>query len=316
MRKGKTASAASLGAFIGAGGLVALLACGSSTPATSPGAAGAIVIPPQPPPRASDAAASGASPSEGAERDAGVDPRQIGTANLAGSDGPVTPIVAHVAGDGDPTGGTFTLADATAGLPPTGALVATIKTSKGDLRCRLYDDKAPVTVANFVGLARGLRPFRASKTGPWEKRPAYDGTIFHRVIKGFMIQGGDPLGSGKGEPGYTIKDEIWPGAKHDRAGLLCMANRGPDTNGIQFFITDAAAPHLDGKYTIFGDCAPVAVVHAIAATPVGPSDRPLTDVTIRTVAIARALPRAPGPLAPPLGSRRPPTKPPVILHGP
>src|SRR4051812_40483090 len=109
----------------------------------------------------------------------------------------------------------FTMEQATAGLEGSGGLVATIKTSKGELTCRLLSDKAPVTVANFVGLARGIRPWK-SPEGAWVSRPAYDGTIFHRIIKGFMIQGGDPTGTGKGEPGYTIKDEIWTGAKHDR----------------------------------------------------------------------------------------------------
>jgi peptidyl-prolyl cis-trans isomerase A (cyclophilin A) len=101
-----------------------------------------------------------------------------------------------------------------------------------------------------------------------------------------MIQGGDPKGNGTGEPGYVFQDEIWDGAKHDRAGLLCMANRGPNTNGAQFFITDASAPHLDRGYTIFGECAPVSVVHAIANVPVQ-RERPVTDVIISSVEIAR-----------------------------
>jgi peptidyl-prolyl cis-trans isomerase A (cyclophilin A) len=182
----------------------------------------------------------------------------------------------------------FTLADATAGLGGEGPLVATISTSKGDLRCQLFDDKAPVAVANFVGLARGTRPWK-SKDG-WVKKPLYDGTTFHRIIPGFMIQGGDPKGDGSGEPGYVFKDEMWAGGKHDRAGLLCMANRGPNTNGAQFFITDASAPHLDRSYTIFGECSPVSVVHDIANVPTGPRDRPATPVTIDKVAISRGKP--------------------------
>src|SRR5262249_55623697 len=135
-----------------------------------------------------------------------------------------------VAGGGkDPTGGSFTLADATAGLSGTGTLVATIKTSRGQMRCQLFEDKAPITVANFVGLARGRRPFKSGAN--WVTKPAYHGTTFHRVIRGFMIQGGDPEGTGAGDPGYVIADEIWPGATHDHAGQLCMANRGPNTNG-------------------------------------------------------------------------------------
>ena len=187
----------------------------------------------------------------------------------------------------DPMHGSFMLPQAVVGLPATGPLVATIKTSKGDLRCKLFDEKAPIAVANFVGLARGTRPFKDK--GRWVTRAAYDGTTFHRVIKGFMVQGGDPQGTGRGEPGYVFKDELWTGngSKHDRPGLLCMANRGPDTNGMQFFITDASAPHLDRSYTIFGECAPVSVVHAIANTPTEPGDRPVQEITIDKVEISR-----------------------------
>jgi peptidyl-prolyl cis-trans isomerase A (cyclophilin A) len=187
---------------------------------------------------------------------------------------------------GDPHGGSFTLAEATKDLKGTGAIVAKIETSKGTLQCKLFADKAPVTVANFIGLATGRRAWKAPKSDGWVTRPAYDGTTFHRVIKSFMIQGGDPKGNGSGEPGYVFKDEIWQGAKHDRAGLLCTANRGPDTNGAQFFITDAAAPHLDGGYTIFGECAPVSVVHEIASVPVV-GERPADAVTIKSVTISR-----------------------------
>jgi peptidyl-prolyl cis-trans isomerase A (cyclophilin A) len=186
----------------------------------------------------------------------------------------------------DPHGGNFTLAEATKDLKGNGPIVAKIETTKGTLQCRLFDDKAPVSVANFIGLATGKRAWRDPANGTWVNRPAYDGTTFHRIIKGFMIQGGDPKGNGTGEPGYVIKDEIWDGAKHDRAGLLCMANRGPNTNGAQFFITDAKAEHLDGGYTIFGECAPVEVVHDIAGITVA-GERPTTTVTIKSVTISR-----------------------------
>jgi peptidyl-prolyl cis-trans isomerase A (cyclophilin A) len=201
---------------------------------------------------------------------------------------PPTPAAAAAPSDkgGDPLKGNYTLADATKDLKGSGAIVAKLETSKGTLQCKLYDDKAPLTVANFIGLATGKRPWRDPKSGEWVTKPAYDGTTFHRIIKGFMIQGGDPKGNGSGEPGYVIKDEIWSGAKHDRAGLLCMANRGPNTNGAQFFITDDAAPHLDNGYTIFGECAPVEVVHDIANTPVA-GERPAQPVTIKTVTISR-----------------------------
>ncbi len=185
----------------------------------------------------------------------------------------------------DPLKGKWTLAEATKGMAGNGPLTATIKTSSGELKCKLLDDKAPNTVANFVGLATGKRPWKDS-SGKWVSRSAYDGTTFHRIIKGFMIQGGDAKGNGSGEPGYVIADELWPGAKHDRAGLLCMANRGPNTNGAQFFITDAAAPHLDKSYTIFGECSPEATVHAIAGVEVA-GEKPAKKITIESVKISR-----------------------------
>lgn len=181
-------------------------------------------------------------------------------------------------------GGTFTLEQALTGLSGEGKLEATIDTELGSLSCELYSDRAPVTVANFVGLARGLRPYK--QNGTWVKQPGYDGTTFHRVVKGFMIQGGDPLGTGAGEPGYVIPDEIWEGSKHDQRGLLCMANRGPNTNGMQFFITDGAAPHLDGNYTIFGKCRPDAVVEKLASVPTR-GDRSVEPTKIKKVTITR-----------------------------
>jgi peptidyl-prolyl cis-trans isomerase A (cyclophilin A) len=195
--------------------------------------------------------------------------------------GPTRP----AAGSGDPLGGKFTLDDAVNGLTGKGSLVAEIQTSLGKLECKLLDDKAPITVANFVGLARGLRPFK-DPSGEWVKKPAYDGTTFHRVIKGFMVQGGDPAGTGGGEPGYVIPDEVWQGATHDRRGLLCMANRGPNTNGMQFFITDAAAPHLDRSYTIFGECGPDAVIEKLAGVEVR-GDRSVNPTKIEKVTIKR-----------------------------
>jgi peptidyl-prolyl cis-trans isomerase A (cyclophilin A) len=189
----------------------------------------------------------------------------------------------------DPHKGSYTLAEATKELTGKGPIVASIETSIGTLQCKLFDDKAPLTVANFIGLATGKRAWKDPSSDEWVNRPAYDGTTFHRIIKGFMIQGGDPKGNGSGEPGYTIKDEIWEGAKHDRPGLLCMANRGPNTNGAQFFITDAAAAHLTkaGTYTIFGECAPVDTVHQIANVETGPMDRPNKPVTINKITVTR-----------------------------
>lgn len=194
----------------------------------------------------------------------------------------------------DPVHGNFTLDDATKGLPPGGDLTATIDTSHGKLTCHLLPNKAPITVANFVGLARGTRPWKDPRSHQWvTNKPAYDGTTFHRIIKGFMIQGGDAKGDGSGEPGYVIPDEIWVGAHHDHAGSLCMANRGPNTNGAQFFITDAAAAHLDRSYTIFGECEPEAAIHMIAGVPTGAQDRPTSPVTINKITITRGASATP-----------------------
>jgi len=202
-------------------------------------------------------------------------PQQLGPRPVASV--PVSP--------DDPVHGKFDLADATKGLSQGDRITATIDTTHGKITCTLLPDKAPITVANFVGLARGTRPWK-DPTGHWVTRPAYDGTTFHRVIKGFMIQGGDAKGDGSGEPGYVIPDEMW-GQSHDHVGQLCMANRGPNTNGAQFFITEAAKPHLDSSYTIFGECEPEAVIHMIAGVPTGPQDRPTTPVTIRKITITR-----------------------------
>lgn len=189
------------------------------------------------------------------------------------------------ASEDDPLKGKWTLADATKGLTGGKQLAASIETSMGTLECKLFSDKAPLTVANFVGLARGNRPWKTPE-GKWEKKPAYDGTIFHRIIKGFMIQGGDPKRNGQGEPGYVIPDEVWEDANHDRPGQLCMANRGPNTNGAQFFITDEPALNLDGGYTIFGECGPVDKIHELAAVETERGDRPKTQVDIKTIKIS------------------------------
>lgn len=191
----------------------------------------------------------------------------------------------------DPLKGNFTLREATAGLPKKGELRATLETGYGTITCKLFEEKAPNTVANFVGLARGLRPFWDPRRAAWVKRPLYDGTNFHRAVAGFMIQGGDQLGDGSGGVGYEIDDELVPGWSHDRAGLLCMANRGPNTNGGQFFITDAAAPHLTQMktFTIFGECAPLDVIHRIASAPrPSPhSEAPKPAIPIERVEITR-----------------------------
>jgi len=222
-----------------------------------------------------------------AEPSGNVPPQTSSTAETSQvSSSPTAIHVAPQAQLGDPLNGAFTLADATKGLAPAGKLVAEIATDAGKLRCELFDDKAPKTVANFVGLARGLRPFKDLKTSAWVKRPGYDGTVFHRIIKGFMIQGGDPMGTGQGEPGYVFPDEVWPGATHDRRGLLCMANRGPNTNGMQFFILDGPARHLDQSFTIFGSCGPDSVIEKLAGSEVR-GDRAVNPPKITKVSIRR-----------------------------
>jgi len=186
---------------------------------------------------------------------------------------------------GDPMQGKFGMEDALKGLPGKGTkVVAELTTSDGKLECELWPDKAPITVANFVGLARGNRPWK--KGNSWVKQPLYDGTVIHRVVKGFMVQGGDPDGNGTGGPGYAIPDEIWEDAHHDQRGLLCMANRGANTNGSQFFIMDGPAAHLDGNYTIFGKCGPDDVVQKLASTPTQ-GDRAIDPPKISKVVVRR-----------------------------
>jgi len=167
-------------------------------------------------------------------------------------------------------------------------LYATIKTSMGDVVLLLFEEKAPKTVGNFVALATGVKEWTDPKTGQRVKRPLYNGSIFHRVIPDFMIQGGDPLGTGTGGPGYRFEDEFHPDLKHSKAGILSMANAGPNTNGSQFFITLKATPWLDGKHSVFGQVVKgQEVVGAIAKVPRNPTDRPTKDVVIREVVISR-----------------------------
>ena len=161
-------------------------------------------------------------------------------------------------------------------------------TTEGAFTIRLFDQEAPNTVANFVGLAEGTKEFTDPRTNEKKKAPFYDGIIFHRVIDGFMIQGGDPLGKGFGGPGYKFGDEFHPKARHDRAGILSMANAGPKTNGSQFFITLGPTPHLDRKHTVFGAVTSgLDVVQKIGSTPVDRSDRPQTPVVMKKVTIER-----------------------------
>ena len=167
-------------------------------------------------------------------------------------------------------------------------LYATVTTSLGPVRVKLFPDHAPKTVRNFVGLSDGTGEWTDPRTGKKGEGSLYADTVFHRVIPGFMIQGGDPLGTGTGGPGYRFQDEFHPELQFDRPYLLAMANAGPGTNGSQFFITVGPTPHLNRKHTIFGEVADQAsrdVVDAIASTPTGPRDRPKTDVVVSSIEV-------------------------------
>jgi peptidyl-prolyl cis-trans isomerase A (cyclophilin A) len=167
---------------------------------------------------------------------------------------------------------------------------ATLSTTQGDIRVKLFPNHAPKTVANFVELAEGGREWTDPRSGARTTDPLYNGTVFHRVISGFMIQGGDPLGTGTGGPGYRFNDEIHPELAFTRPYLLAMANAGPGTNGSQFFITVAPTQWLTGKHTIFGEVADAdsrAVVDQIAAAATARQDRPVDDIVIEKVAIER-----------------------------
>jgi peptidyl-prolyl cis-trans isomerase A (cyclophilin A) len=173
---------------------------------------------------------------------------------------------------------------AAAGAQPT----AVIDTSAGKLTCTLFPDKAPIGVANFIGLSDGTKDWTSPVTHQKKHGvPLYDGTIFHRVIPNFMIQGGDPLGTGTGDPGYQFKNETSPDLKFDRPGRLAYANAGPDTNGSQFFITEVPYPSLNSGYTIFGQCddASVAIVKQIARMGQDANDRPYRPVKINHITI-------------------------------
>jgi peptidyl-prolyl cis-trans isomerase A (cyclophilin A) len=163
----------------------------------------------------------------------------------------------------------------------TPGIYAHFTTPLGKFTVRLFDQDAPKTVANFVGLAEGTKEWTDPKSGAKVKKPFYEGLIFHRVISGFMIQGGDPLGQGVGGPGYKFEDEFSPKLRHSKEGILSMANAGPNTNGSQFFITLGPTPHLDGKHSVFGEVVEgMDVVRKIGTTPTGPGDRPVTPVTM------------------------------------
>ncbi|HVH21941.1 MAG TPA: peptidylprolyl isomerase [Pseudonocardia sp.] len=170
----------------------------------------------------------------------------------------------------------------------TAKATATLRTNHGDIRINLLGDHAPKTVDNFVGLATGTKRYTKPNASGGDSGPFYDGAVFHRVISGFMIQGGDPTGTGMGGPGYQFADEFHPDLRFDRPYLLAMANAGPGTNGSQFFITVGPTPHLNRRHTIFGEVADAesrAVVDSIAKTATDRSDRPLEAVVVERVDI-------------------------------
>ncbi len=164
----------------------------------------------------------------------------------------------------------------TADLDGDGPLRAELETNHGTIDCTLFEQEAPITVANFVGLARGLKAFVDETGDEITGEPYYDDTIFHRLIPNFLIQGGDRSGHGSGDPGYTLPDEFTDELRHDRPGILSMANLGPGTGGSQFFITEMAAPHLDDRHTIFGHCDSPDVIRSISHAPTSASNRPLS----------------------------------------
>ncbi len=169
-------------------------------------------------------------------------------------------------------------------------LYAKFDTTEGAITVRLFPKDAPKTVENFVGLATGEKAWTDPATGEQKKNtPLYDGTIFHRCIKDFMVQGGDPLGRGTGGPGYRFEDEFHPELRHSGPGILSMANAGPGTNGSQFFITEGPTPHLDNRHSVFGQViAGGDVVKKIARVATGPRDKPQQDVVIQRVEIFRS----------------------------
>lgn len=201
------------------------------------------------------------------------------------------------------TAGAF--AQAAAPAPASKNPTAVIKTTDGNFTCELFQDKVPAAVANFIGLAKGTKPWRDPESHAMEHKPLYNGTTFHRVIPEFMIQGGDPMGNGEGDIGFSIKDQFVPGLTFDQPGMLAYANSGPNTNASQFFITEVAVPYLNpcldaggcdrgGRhvrkgygYTIFGQCTPVSLVGTIARTPRDRNDKPYKPIKILMVQILK-----------------------------
>lgn len=177
---------------------------------------------------------------------------------------------------------------ATASFAAESGTYAKFSTTEGDFTVKLFDKQVPKTVANFVGLAEGTKEWKDPRTGKMVKKPFYNGLKFHRIIDGFMIQGGDPLGTGTGGPGYEFEDEFDKTLRHSKAGILSMANAGRNTNGSQFFITLAPTPHLNDKHSVFGEVVSgMDVVKKLGSTQVDRNDRPIKDEVIKSVTIER-----------------------------
>lgn len=244
----------------------ALTACSTNSPAAASnnGSAGAA-----PAAEATEASAPTAELAQAEEGSAAEGTAAEGTAPAAAANGSEAP------------------ADILASVPGTGRLYAEIQTSMGNVTCELFDTLVPNTVANFVGLASGLKTYTDVTTGQQTRGRFYDGLTFHRVIPNFMIQGGDPAGNGTGGPGYQFEDEFHPTLRHDRPGILSMANAGANTNGSQFFITEGPTPHLDNRHSVFGACEPLETLQTIARVPSNPANRPLAPVTINTITFSR-----------------------------
>lgn len=173
-------------------------------------------------------------------------------------------------------------------IPGDGQLYATIQTNMGNITIKLFEKEVPKTVGNFVGLATGNKEWTHPQSNQKMNSPLYNGTIFHRVIDGFMVQGGDPLGKGFGGPGYKFEDEFHPSLTHSKGGILSMANEGPNTNGSQFFITQGPTPHLDKKHSVFGEVSEgMDIVNTIAKVKKDGRDKPIQDVVIENIDVFR-----------------------------
>ena len=235
---------------------------------------------PEPPPLTAEQIDPAKNPWNADKRDGGAADAAAAAAPPADAGAP-TPTPPH-GGDAVRPPVAADLAEYTKGLPGKGnKLLVKLETNKGVINCELFPDKAPMTVANFVGLATGKKPWTDPKTGEVVKgKPFFDGLTFHRVIAEFMIQGGDPLGTGTGGPGYQFGDEFAPDVKME-PGSLAMANSGPATNGSQFFITEIAPDWLNGKHTIFGKCKELDLVKQIARVPQNPQNKPDEPITMK-----------------------------------